>query len=70
MKIKKHQVISGKWFKSSGWEGCCDCGLIHKVDYRLNKGVLEVRATRVKEYIEEMSDEYIENPLPALKKLK
>ncbi len=28
--------------------GCCDCGLIHDMDFRVNKGVLRFRMTRNK----------------------
>jgi hypothetical protein len=32
------QIIEGEWFvwdRRANWHRCCDCGLVHRVDYRL-----------------------------------
>lgn len=33
-----HQVVDGEWYPV-GWrgdrEGCCDCGLVHDLSYRI-----------------------------------
>jgi len=46
--IKRHFVTSGKWKKvrSVQYEGCCDCGLIHRVEDRSHKGFVETRVYR------------------------
>lgn len=52
MKSRKyHQVHDGVWFKptmKNHMEQCCDCGLIHKVEYRIVDGEIEYKAWRVK----------------------
>lgn len=48
--IKKHQVVDGVWHRVHSHMGCCDCGLIHRVEYRgiviKGKHYLEARAFR------------------------
>ena len=51
---KYHQVIDGEWIfptMSKHKRGCCDCGLVHEVDYRLVKkapgGVVIVSAKKL-----------------------
>lgn len=43
------QIYDGEWFKWN-WRGnkhqCCDCGLVHDVDYRVKNGHLEMRCYR------------------------
>jgi hypothetical protein len=38
--IKKKQIYDGKWYRTK-WNncpvGCCDCGLVHFIDYKLSK---------------------------------
>jgi hypothetical protein len=39
----------GEWLKPvhNGYKlGCCDCGLVHKMDFRVVKGKVEFRAFR------------------------
>jgi len=45
------QVDDGEWVDIA-WKGqreeCCECGLIHRVDFRIREGgVLQFKATRV-----------------------
>lgn len=46
-KFDNFQVVEGRWY-SIAWgkepflEECCDCGLVHKVKYRLRRGRIEV----------------------------
>jgi len=49
-KSKYYHVTDGEWL-TVAWrdnrDQCCDCGLIHKVNYRVNKdGQLEVQVFR------------------------
>ena len=45
-----HQVEDGDWIatkRKGNFEQCCDCGLVHVTDYRLNKSnQLEYRTRR------------------------
>lgn len=38
----------GKWYRLGHFEyhGCCDCGLVHKVEVKLERGVLWTRWVR------------------------
>lgn len=44
------EVDDGEWV-TIDWkaqrEACCDCGLVHVVDYRVEGGKLQFRATRL-----------------------
>jgi Zn-finger protein len=42
------QIEDGKWYRQSGYTHteCCDCGLVHKEEYRLVNGHLEWRTER------------------------
>jgi hypothetical protein len=46
-KFDHFQVVEGRWY-CIAWgsepflEECCDCGLVHKVRYRLRRGRIEV----------------------------
>ncbi len=48
------QIIDGKWYALGGYDRsiCCDCGLVHRLDYKLEKGrvfervKVDSRATR------------------------
>jgi hypothetical protein len=33
--IKRKQAISGKWYRVGMYETCCDCGLSHKIQYKV-----------------------------------
>jgi len=45
-----YQVIDGEWVatdRKRNREQCCDCGLVHKVNYRINaKGKIEFQVFR------------------------
>jgi hypothetical protein len=45
------QIDDGEWVTIS-WKGqheqCCNCGMSHKVDYRVEDGKLQFRARQVK----------------------
>lgn len=46
--MPRYQRIIGKWFNpgSTFVMKCCDCDLVHTVDFKLDgKGVLQMRAT-------------------------
>jgi hypothetical protein len=49
-KIIYYQVTDGEWMEvyfKGNKDQCCDCGLVHTVNYRLNdKGRIEVQSTR------------------------
>jgi transcription initiation factor TFIIIB Brf1 subunit/transcription initiation factor TFIIB len=42
------QIAEGKWYRIRGYthHECCDCGLVHKEEYRMNDGHVEWRAMR------------------------
>lgn len=44
------QIDDGEWV-TIAWkaqrEKCCDCGLVHKVDYRVEDGKLQFRARQL-----------------------
>lgn len=43
------QVADGEWVqpKSRGYKMCCcDCGLVHTMDFRIYKGRVQLRASR------------------------
>lgn len=39
------QIIEGRWYplKGFGFEECCHCGLVHKIQYKLENGELYQR---------------------------
>ncbi len=45
-----YQVKDGEWIEvpmKNHYDQCCDCGLVHKMNFRINKkGKLEVQAYR------------------------
>jgi Zn-finger protein len=45
---KAIQIEDGKWYRQRGYTHteCCDCGLVHKEEYRLVNGHLEWRVAR------------------------
>ncbi len=46
-----YAVQDGEWFEPAQKNhimGCCDCGLVHKVDFRIYKGKVQMRAFRDK----------------------
>ncbi len=45
------QVVDGDWVRPyrRGYKvKCCDCGLVHKMNFRINKGHVEFQAFRIK----------------------
>ncbi len=43
------KVEAGQWIQpqSKGYKmSCCDCGLVHTVDFRIYKGKIQLRAWR------------------------
>ena len=49
-KSEYYHVTNGEWIKvpKRGYkEQCCDCGLVHKHNYRVNaKGEIEIQSSR------------------------
>ena len=46
---KYRQVYDGEWvpiIRRGFKEACCDCGLVHRVNFRVRKGALEFQAFR------------------------
>ena len=39
--MRVRQIMDGVWHKPSDYIGCCDCGLIHRIEYRIRKGKVE-----------------------------
>lgn len=56
---KAIQIEDGKWYRQSGYTHteCCDCGLVHKEEYRLVNGHLEWRTVRDDKKTEERRKE-------------
>jgi hypothetical protein len=49
--MKLAQLTDGQWVSPihRGYRlACCDCGLEHRMDFRIRKGAVQFRATRVK----------------------
>lgn len=50
MKIKYEQVFNGDWIEPTPQRGhfmrCCDCGLIHKMNFRVKNGKVQFQAFR------------------------
>jgi hypothetical protein len=50
--MKYTQVHDGEWFEPKPQRGhktrCCDCGLIHRMDFRVRDGKVQIRAVRDK----------------------
>lgn len=44
------QVVVGEWFAPTKKhrEMCCNCGLVHVLEYRTNQGQIEIRVLEVK----------------------
>ena len=43
------QVRDGEWIQPimSGWKmSCCDCGLVHKIEFRIVGDVVQIRSAR------------------------
>lgn len=39
-KVPTVQIIDGQWYALGGYDRqvCCDCGLVHRLEYKLEKG--------------------------------
>lgn len=51
--IKLEQIQDGEWFEPAMKNhklGCCDCGLVHRVDFRVRDGKVQMRAVRARNY--------------------
>lgn len=48
MSIRYHKQRDGEWVEPKpGYKmGCCDCGLVHVVEFRVAKGHVQFRAWR------------------------
>jgi hypothetical protein len=47
--MKYAQVVEGEWIepRMTGYKmGCCDCGLVHEIDFKINNGRVLIRARR------------------------
>lgn len=48
--MKYTQVHDGEWFEPKPQRGhkmaCCDCGLIHTMNFRVKNGKVQIQATR------------------------
>lgn len=45
--MKEYHTKDGEWAEVHTYAGCCDCGLVHRWEFRWRKGKLECRATRM-----------------------
>jgi hypothetical protein len=48
-RTKYHQAVDGEWYRVNmhmrGFkDACCDCGLVHKVNFRIVDGALVTKA--------------------------
>ena len=51
MKIKYTQRFDGEWIRPTRknyFIKCCDCGLEHRIDFRIKNRHIEFRAFRIK----------------------
>lgn len=47
--MRYHQVLDNVWeqpVRKNYKMACCDCGLVHDVDFRIHKGKIQMRARR------------------------
>jgi hypothetical protein len=48
--MKYTQINDGEWFEPKPQRGhkmaCCDCGLIHTMNFRVKDGKVQIQATR------------------------
>jgi len=61
MTVIAHFLESGRWTRveeGCSFEGCCDCGLVHKIQYRVRKGKIEYRAWRAPTLTQEARKKY------------
>jgi hypothetical protein len=48
-RVRYHVMADGEWLrprKRGFKEMCCDCHLVHQLEFRINDGKIEFRATR------------------------
>jgi len=45
-KPRYRPVANDVWFTAPKWIACCDCGLVHRVEYRKRRGVFQLRVGR------------------------
>ncbi len=49
MPVKYTKQIEGEWFtpRRRGWMlACCDCGLVHRINFRIKNGQIQMQAFR------------------------
>jgi uncharacterized Zn finger protein len=49
--MRYRQEIDREWFKprmENWYMRCCDCGLVHKIDFKMEDGELWMRAEQIK----------------------
>lgn len=49
MKVTYHQRFDGVWFEVEGRSHrirCCDCGLVHTLNFRIRKRHIQIQAFR------------------------
>jgi len=47
MKKRRYRpVATDVWFHAPRWLACCDCGLVHRVEYRMKRGAVQLRVQR------------------------
>jgi hypothetical protein len=49
--MKYYRVTDGEWFEPEQQNhklACCDCGLVHTINFRIKKGNVQMQATRNK----------------------
>jgi len=45
-KPRYRPVANDVWFRAPTWVACCDCGLVHRVEYRMKRGAVQLRVQR------------------------
>lgn len=47
-RIERKYLVDGEWYPLTAYDTCCDCGLMHKVKYRIKNGKIERASWRIK----------------------
>lgn len=47
-RVRYEQIVEGEWFRptTKHRDRCCDCGLIHRIEYKIVEGELWMRVWR------------------------
>ena len=67
MVIKKRQIFNGLWFKPKRYQACCDCGLVHMVEFKIKNGVVLQRVFTKKRITAIIRKKYFKNYVPSNK---